>query len=136
MKRFCIVLPLLMSCLFWVGSVEATSQMARKEDVSCNKCHAGFPRLNQFGERYMRAGYKIPDTVSTHKGKELSLETVSNYFGVRVSVNAVKWEDGIDDSDVSFGDDDSSQLFVAGNIADKWSFFTEIDITKHGTNHS
>ncbi len=136
MKRFFVCLALLVSCLFWVGSVEATSQMSRKEDVSCNTCHAGFPRLNQFGEQYMRAGYKIPDTVSPHESKKLSLETVSDYFGVRLNVDAVKWKDGVDDSEVAFGNDKWTQFFVAGNIADKWSFFTEIQIEKHGTHHS
>jgi hypothetical protein len=136
MKRYLVGVALLAGCLLWVGDVGATSQFSRKEGVSCTTCHQGFPRLNEFGEKYMRAGYKVPDTKSVHDGEKMSLEKVSDYFGVRLNVDAVSWEDGVPDSTISFGEDLWTQFFVAGNIADRVSFFTEIEITTHGTHHS
>ncbi len=85
MKRLLVGFTLLACCLFWVGEVGATSQFTRKEGMSCAGCHAGFPRLNEFGERYMRAGYKIPDSKSVHDGEKLSLERVSEIFGIRLN---------------------------------------------------
>ena len=113
MKRLLLSVALIAGCGLWVGEARGTSQMARKEGLSCQTCHAGFPRLNQFGEEYMRAGYKIPGLVSAHEGKKLSLETVSHWLGVRLNVDAVKWEDDVIDSKVTFGADKWSQFFVA-----------------------
>ena len=138
MKRFLVGVTLLAGCLFWVGEVGATSQFSRKEGMTCASCHLGFPRLNEFGEKYMRAGYKIPGGESVHKGKKFSLETVSEWFGVRLNVDAVKWEEQAPPADdtIAFGEDLWTQFFVAGNIADRWSFFTEIEISTNSTHHS
>ena len=136
MKRVLVGVVLLAGCLFWVGDVGATSQFSRKEGISCSACHLGFPRLNEFGEKYMRAGYRVPDSKSVHAGEKLSLESVSHYLGVRLNVDAVSWEDGNPDSTVAFGNDKWAQFFVAGNVADKVSFFTEIELTSSNTHYS
>ena len=138
MKRFVVGVTLLAGCLFWVGEVGATSQFSRKEGMTCASCHLGFPRLNEFGEKYMRAGYKIPGAESVRKGEKFSLEKVSDWFGVRLNVDAVKWEEEASPADdtITFGEDKWTQFFVAGNIADRWSFFTEIQITTKSTHHS
>jgi hypothetical protein len=128
----------------FAGDANATSQAARKTGLDCSTCHQGFPRLNSFGEAYMRAGYTIPDLVSSSddaKGskspKRLVLDSVSDYFGVRLNVDAASWADGGTGEDsVAFGNDKWSQFFIMGPIGDKFSFFTEIEITTKKTHHS
>jgi hypothetical protein len=67
----------------------------------------------------------------------LILESVSDYFGVRLNVDAVSWADGgTGDDSVAFGNDKWSQFFIMGPIADKFSFFTEIEITSSNTHHT
>ncbi|MDA8130104.1 MAG: hypothetical protein M0011_01235 [Elusimicrobia bacterium] len=38
----------------------AVPVFARKYGFSCNMCHSGFPRLNDFGVRYRQNGYRLP----------------------------------------------------------------------------
>jgi len=129
-----------------VGIASATSQAGRRTGLDCATCHDGFPRLNSFGEKYMRDGYRLPGMAEANaksgeksKPKRQVLETVSEYFGVRLNLDVVKWEDSAAEAgedSISFGTDNWSQFFIMGPIADKLSFFTEIEITNHGTHHS
>ena len=89
----------------------------------------------------MRAGYTIPDMATSSDGakskKRLVMESVSDYFGVRLNLDAVSWADGgAGDDKVDFGNDNWTQFFIMGPIADEFSFFTEIQIDTHGTHHS
>lgn len=40
---------------------EATPQFARRFEAACHKCHAIPPKLNEFGERFVAAGYALPE---------------------------------------------------------------------------
>jgi hypothetical protein len=146
MRRILVCLTILIVMCLAVGVASATSQAARRTQLDCATCHDGFPRLNSFGEKYMRAGYRLPgmEAVNDKSGekkapKRMVLETVSDYFGVRLNLDVVKWEDSAGENDedsISFGTDNWTQFFVMGPIADKFSFFTEIEISTHGTHHS
>ena len=144
MRRTLVCLTALAVSFIWVGDASATSQASRRTGLDCSTCHNGFPRLNSFGEAYMRAGYTIPDLMTssdnadgTKSPKRLVLDSVSDYFGVRLNVDAVSWVDGgTGDDEVSFGNDKWSQFFIMGPIADQFSFFTEIEITTSNTHHS
>jgi len=39
----------------------ATPQFAREYDLPCARCHIHVPKLNDFGERFLAAGYRLPD---------------------------------------------------------------------------
>jgi len=144
MRRLLILLTVLTVSFLCAGDANATSQAARRTGLDCSTCHDGFPRLNSFGEAYMRAGYTIPDLATsndkadgTKSTKRLILDSVSDYFGVRLNVDAVSWADGgTGDDSIAFGNDKWSQFFIMGPIADKFSFFTEIEITSGNTHHT
>jgi hypothetical protein len=61
MKR---ILLLVITCLLFGALVPETGgaipAFARKYGFNCNMCHAGFTRLNDFGQRYRETGYQIP----------------------------------------------------------------------------
>jgi len=40
---------------------DAIPQFARRFDVSCGQCHVIPPKLNDFGERFVAAGYDLPE---------------------------------------------------------------------------
>ena len=51
---------LLWLCL-WPSLVQAVPYFARKYDVSCSRCHLLPPMLNEFGQRFVANGYKLPE---------------------------------------------------------------------------
>lgn len=40
----------------------ATAQWSRKYGISCTACHTVFPRLNSFGEEFLKNGYQMEAT--------------------------------------------------------------------------
>ena len=40
---------------------EAVPYFARKYDVRCSRCHLLPPMLNEFGQRFVANGYKLPE---------------------------------------------------------------------------
>jgi hypothetical protein len=46
--------------LCWASTAEATPQFAREHRVDCAHCHSAPPRLNQRGEDFVAAGYRLP----------------------------------------------------------------------------
>ena len=118
----------------------ATAQWARKYGESCTTCHTAFPRLNYYGERFMRNGYQNPDDATpdgnTRGKKALNditfIDRVSNLLGFRLNVTPVQWEanalkdNGKDTDRWTLGNANWIQFFVAGSIAENISFFTEM----------
>jgi hypothetical protein len=45
----------------WPHSVLANPVFARQYDMSCNTCHAAFPRLNAFGEHFRDSNLRLPN---------------------------------------------------------------------------
>jgi hypothetical protein len=58
----------------------AIPAFARKHSFNCNMCHAGFPKLNDFGQRFRENGYQIPG----QQGLEKTIFQTSFPLGVRV----------------------------------------------------
>ncbi|MDP2600201.1 MAG: hypothetical protein Q8P84_05640, partial [Deltaproteobacteria bacterium] len=87
------LLALLVFLAVPVKKAEATAQWTRKYKVNCQTCHTAFPRLTYFGEKFQRNGYQMPDTEDGDEtGKEeisknLFIDTVNDFFGVRMSVS-------------------------------------------------
>ena len=145
MKKSMLLSILVMLLSFLVllpkGSA-ATAQWSRKYQVSCSMCHAGFPRLNDYGERFMRNGYQDPDADKPDGGtlkkdkinKRLALEDITNHLGLRLNVDAIRYKD--DSEKLSFGNAGWLQFFVAGSIAKNFSIFIENQVTTHSTHFS
>ena len=66
MRFAAIRLPLLSVLLYlaslgWSGASEAMPVFARQYEMSCNVCHAAFPRLNSFGEQFRANNMRLPN---------------------------------------------------------------------------
>jgi hypothetical protein len=131
------------------AEAQATSQWSRKYGVACTTCHtAAIPRLNFYGEKFMRAGYQDVGTTdgdSTGKqaiGNRLFIDDIGNLLGVRLSVvpvraktNALEESPGEFSTSVDVGNTDFLQLFTAGSIAKNLSVFIETEINAKGEVH-
>lgn len=122
---------------------EAVSQWARKYKTDCTTCHTVFPRLNTYGEQFMRAGYQLPGQEpdgDEHKQRfgEMTIDDVTNLLGFRLSLTPFKVETNKTDSAgeshdlMTIGDADWIQFFVAGSIYKNVSFFTEMAFDDEG----
>lgn len=65
------------------GSADALPQFARKYKMPCSGCHdaLAYPRLNDVGFKFRRAGFRMPETIGE---AELADYTLDNYFGAAV----------------------------------------------------
>ncbi len=62
----------------------AIPAFARKHAFNCNMCHVGFPKLNDFGQRFRDNGYQIPGQQGREKtvfetAFPLALRTTTGY---------------------------------------------------------
>ncbi len=65
-KSYTNTLSLLLYLLFFFAllipaKTEAMPVFARKYDISCNACHAAFPRLNEFGKQFSSNKMRLPN---------------------------------------------------------------------------
>ncbi len=135
---------LLLSFLFFVSNsvqLRATSQWARKTGMSCTTCHTVFPRLNAFGEQFLKNGYQLESEYKKDFKKAYSidaggtlLDEISNLFGFRLNMtpfsyetNALKSGDSSLKSKLTLGAAVWLQTFVAGSIYKDISFFGEFE---------
>ncbi len=116
----------------------ATSQWSRKYEVSCSVCHTAFPRLNYFGERFLRNGFQWPDVEpdgdtegKTEVGPDMFIDQLGNMLGFRLNLDAVRVRanravvGGEPRTQVNFGGPNWGQLFVAGSLFKNVSIFIE-----------
>lgn len=129
---------------------EATSQWARKYKVSCTTCHSAFPRLNYYGERFMRNGYQAPDNAEADGNtlgkkeisEDLSIDQLQNIFGIRLSVTPLRAQTNRLEvnselkSETTIGGVDWYQFFIAGSIAKNFSIFVESENDGHSMHYS
>lgn len=128
---------------------EAVSQWARKYKVDCTMCHTSFPRLNQFGERFMRNGFQMPedepdgDTEGKDKiSNDLFIDKVGNWLGARLSLTPMLYKtnaltvDGEMEGSLNIGNPNWLQLFVAGTIFKNVSIFIEQEFEVDGSKFS
>lgn len=150
--------------VFWVGvlsiaflanpffskDAEALSQWSRKYQVPCGTCHTSFPRLNYFGEQFLRNGFQWPggekpDGDTT--GKEalsdtLFLDQVGNWLGGRISLTAMKYKsnaltvNGVLEDSFNLGNPNWLQLFVGGTLFKDVAIFIEQEFEVDGSKFS
>lgn len=130
----------------WIVSVDtaqAIPAFARKYDLTCTACHTAPPRLNTYGERFLENGYQLPGTSdgdSTKKTnlRDLSLDDVANYTGVRLKGNVIRnyrfkqqdpagAEAGIVQNKTELGFPEVFSLFTAGTLTKDVGFFAELE---------
>lgn len=124
---------LLLFSVLWPSTASATSQWARKYGVSCTMCHQGFPRLNTFGEEFMRNGYQMPGDEKEAR-ERLALDDVANLFGLRLNLTPVSAH--VKSGTTVYGNPNWLQFFVAGSISRNISIFIENEITTSGAHFS
>ncbi len=130
-------------------NAEAVSQWARKYQADCTLCHTAFPRLNHFGEKFMRNGFQLPDDEpdGDTEGKDkisdnLFVDKVGNWLGARLSLTPGVYKksgvtiDGETKDSFNIGNSNWLQLFVAGTIAKNVSIFIEQEFEVDGSKFS
>lgn len=129
-----------------MGKGHTTAQWSRKYDTNCQTCHTVFPRLNYYGEKFMRNGFQDPDDTlddGDTKGKKeygrLFIGKVEDWFGARISFQPVKvgtngiTVNGATKSSIDIGGANWIQFFTAGAFAKNFSVFNELEINSSGT---
>jgi hypothetical protein len=127
----------------WTTDAGATSQWSRKTGSECNRCHTVFPRLNPFGEQFLRNGYVLEPSHRPAEGAEgeeeesggLTLPKIDHILGFRLNLTALQLEthslqrDSLAEksSRWTFGNPNWIQFFVAGSVQPHVSFFSELE---------
>jgi len=125
-------------CIMVQSEALAISGFARKYGLSCNTCHSvSFPRLNYFGEKFMRNGFQLPggqDGSKTGKkaiAKDLSLdEKLGNMVGFRGKVRIFEDQQvnaESDDTPSTFGSTIFGAFFAAGTAAENMPYWAEFE---------
>lgn len=130
----------------WIGLSDlwATSQWTRKTGMPCTACHTVFPRLNSYGEAFLRNGYQIiksrEDKKDGEEGDEdkVVLHRVSNLLGFRLNLTPIAIETNSFQKDsgsakssrFTIGNPIWIQFFAAGSIYKDISFFSELEYQK------
>ena len=130
------------------GNADAVSQWARKYKVPCSMCHTSFPRLNYFGEQFMRNGFQWPGGAAdgNTEGKEVlsddfSIDKVGHWLGARLSLTPFMYKtndkvnSNLEDS-FNIGRAKWLQFFVAGTISENVSIFIEQEFESDGAKFS
>jgi hypothetical protein len=145
----CVMLAFIVAA--FAPAAFATSQWARKYQASCRDCHSAFPRLNHYGQRFMRNGYQDPDAdeadgdtfEKTQINDATFIDKLGNLFGVRLSVtpigiktNKLTDADGKKQDQMAYGNTDWVQFFVAGSIYKNTSIFIEMAFDDRGYHYS
>lgn len=120
------------------SEAQATSGFARKYGLSCNTCHSvSFPRLNFYGEKFMRNGFQLPDTQDgSTTGKkvisdDLTLDDkLGNYVGVRGKIRIFENQENDSNGNPiasTVGSTIFGAFFASGTIAENMPFWMEFE---------
>jgi len=125
-------------CIMFQSKAQATAAFARKYSLSCNTCHSiTFPRLNFYGERFMRNGFQLPGgqegSTMGKKGiaDDLSLaKHLGNFVAVRGKIRV--FEDQQNDSlgnniPSTIGSTIFGAFFASGTVAKNMPFWAEFE---------
>jgi len=149
-RSVALLVPLALLLVAIPSAAHATSQWSRKYGVSCTTCHtAAFPRLNHYGEKFMRNGYQDlgtedGDTAGKQAiGDRLFMDDVGNLFGFRLNLVPLRAvtddrqrQDGSYGTRVDLGAANWLQLFTAGSISKNVSIFIETEVPFDGKVHN
>jgi hypothetical protein len=61
MKKIILVIIILIFFYSFLQDANAIPAFARKYNMSCNVCHAPFPKLKPYGEDFAANGFQLPD---------------------------------------------------------------------------
>ncbi|MBI4377236.1 MAG: hypothetical protein HY549_12400 [Elusimicrobia bacterium] len=132
-RRLCPVRPT------GVTEAQATSQFSRRYNVDCRVCHAGFPRLTSFGEKFKMNGYQMPggaggDETATKVSDRLVVPKLGDVFGLRIALTPFAYaksgltKNGGKAASSSIGRGNWLQVFTAGPIYKNVSIFIETEL--------
>jgi len=140
-----IIAMVFASLIFVHDAGYGTSQWSRRTGFSCNACHTVFPRLNSFGEEFLRNGYQLavaheptgekPKPDMEYDVGGVSLDKIDHLLGFRLNMTAIQLETNSYQKDsasektsrLTLGSPVWIQLFVAGPIYTDISFFSELE---------
>ncbi|MFQ5717039.1 MAG: hypothetical protein ACE5GQ_08050, partial [Nitrospinales bacterium] len=124
--------------LLTAPDAEALAQWARKYGVKCTTCHTVFPRLNFFGEKFMRNAYQwpgeAPDGDKTGKeelSEDLFLDKIGHWFGARIQITPLEYktnsvtQNGKTEDSFNVGKNKELNLFVGGTLFKNMAIFIE-----------
>ena len=138
--RWIVIIIAIAPCLqtlFPPPTAEAIPAFARKYQVDCTVCHTRYPRLNNFGERFLENGYQMPGTedggiVRKMQLGNVALDDISNYMGFLFAGNILDYSNidrkipgGAEDR-VSIGDPILLRILTAGTISHNIGFFISV----------
>lgn len=145
-RFFSALLPIIVIMIvLFSNDTNATSQWARKFGMSCSSCHTVFPRLNAFGEQFLKNGYQMMNTYNTNfedaypiNSGGVLLDEVSNLFGFRLNMTPFMLETNTLQKDsasekttkITLANPIWAQMFIAGSIYKDISFFSELEYSK------
>ena len=121
----------LLLTLIW-EKVEAVPSFARKYSLSCTECHSAFPKLNAYGRQFKINGYvrergktekAIITEVAESGQKPLIMEQVFPW-GALTKLRPYDQKQGSGAKLRAFHE---LELFIAGNITENFSYFTEVE---------
>ncbi len=83
-----------------VTPASAMPQFARKYKMPCSGCHdaLAYPRLNDVGYKFRRAGFRMPENIGK---EELSDFTMADYFSARAQIDSTTGLDRINGATTS-----------------------------------
>ncbi|RPI89415.1 MAG: hypothetical protein EHM32_12695, partial [Spirochaetales bacterium] len=131
---FGYVVCILVTVVFAASSASSMPGFARKHRMTCQTCHAPFPKLKPFGEEFAANGFRLPEGESprTHidTGDD-SLYLIKDFpVGMRMDVAASMETDGGTATD--FKTPFLLKLISGGPITDKLSYYFYFFFTENG----
>ena len=113
-----------------VGSTTASAmpQFARKYKLPCSGCHdaLAFPRLNDVGYKFRRAGFRMPENIGKD---ELSDFAMADYFSARAQVDNTTGVDRINNATTSSNTFEGELNFYALTGSFQKYFASETELT-------
>lgn len=97
--------------------VVAIALFARQYGVTCTKCHSVIPHLNEFGTRFLAAGERFPG-MSAPSAFPLAAK-------INLAVSSERQGSGTDGQGLPKAIVDEVELFTAGTIGTRASYFVE-----------
>ncbi len=119
-----------------MGMGYALPSFARKYDMDCVSCHAqgAFPRLNDVGFKFRRAGFRLPEDINQDQSSEFLLQ---NYFAMAAqdAFHATFEKDstaGEWDKSAAFESGEFDLWPLTGSLGKNWGTQGELAISSEG----
>lgn len=128
----CLALLVMIAVTLYPAPADAIPAFARKHNLTCTACHTKPPRLNDFGEAFHMAGFKIPslrDGERLHKrqlGHVWTETDLLNIAAIRARGSLAEVVSGGDDDNTDLGYPQYVELYLAGTLTDDISYFLTI----------